>query len=140
LKYALGEISLVVIGILIALSINIWNEGQKNKAIMITNIKSIGEDIKADVADIKKTNTVLHRQTVAAKHILPIMESKSRFITDSLKFILDFNSFSDTPIISERSNTWSFLNSTVVVSEFPDAKLLKMLQNYFSKKNNLITN
>ena len=32
LKYAIGEIVLVVIGILIALSINNWNEKQKNKS------------------------------------------------------------------------------------------------------------
>ena len=30
-KYAIGEIILVVIGILIALSINNWNEDRKNK-------------------------------------------------------------------------------------------------------------
>lgn len=33
LKYALGEIILVVIGILIALYINIWNENRKNKLL-----------------------------------------------------------------------------------------------------------
>ncbi len=33
LKYALGEIILVVIGILIALSINNWNEHRKEKLI-----------------------------------------------------------------------------------------------------------
>ncbi|TYA56024.1 hypothetical protein FVF61_07000 [Formosa maritima] len=31
LKYAIGEIVLVVIGILIALQINNWNENRKNK-------------------------------------------------------------------------------------------------------------
>jgi len=31
-KYAIGEIILVVIGILIALSINNWNEQRKNRA------------------------------------------------------------------------------------------------------------
>mgnify|MGYP001816506302 CR=1 FL=1 len=33
LKYAIGEILLVVIGILIALQINTWNEYQKKKAL-----------------------------------------------------------------------------------------------------------
>ena len=33
LKYAIGEIVLVVIGILIALSINNWNEGLKNQRV-----------------------------------------------------------------------------------------------------------
>ncbi len=33
LKYAIGEIILVVIGILIALSINNWNENRKSKRV-----------------------------------------------------------------------------------------------------------
>ncbi|WP_211356669.1 DUF6090 family protein [Polaribacter glomeratus] len=40
-KYAIGEIVLVVIGILIALQINNWNELQKNKKqelVILTNI------------------------------------------------------------------------------------------------------
>ena len=32
-KYAIGEIVLVVIGILIALSINNWNEDRKSRAV-----------------------------------------------------------------------------------------------------------
>ncbi len=32
-KYAIGEIILVVIGISIAISINNWNEAQKNKTV-----------------------------------------------------------------------------------------------------------
>jgi len=39
-KYAIGEIVLVVIGILIALSINNWNEARKEK---IQEIKILGE-------------------------------------------------------------------------------------------------
>ena len=34
LKYAIGEIILVVIGILIALSINNWNENRKNSVLI----------------------------------------------------------------------------------------------------------
>jgi len=140
LKYAIGEIILVVIGILIALSINNWNEEHKKKALMITNIKSIHEDIQADIYDIQKVNKSLLNQIVAAKNIIPIMESENRFIADSLKFIMDFNSFTTAPIISERSNTWSFLNSSGVVSEFPDSKLLKLLQDYYKNYNDVVTN
>ena len=35
-KYAIGEIVLVVIGILIALSINNWNESRKNKILEVS--------------------------------------------------------------------------------------------------------
>jgi Family of unknown function (DUF6090) len=35
LRYAIGEIVLVVIGILIALQINNWNEGRKSATLVI---------------------------------------------------------------------------------------------------------
>ena len=46
LKYAIGEIVLVVIGILIALSINNWNEQRKVKLIVKDRIKEVlyGDD------------------------------------------------------------------------------------------------
>ena len=139
-KYATGEIVLVVVGILIALSINNWNEEHKKKALMITNIKSMAEDIQMDIYNIQKANKSLHNQIVAAKNIIPIMESENRFIADSLKFIMDFNSFTTTPIISERPNTWNFLNSSGIVSEFPDSELSKLLQDYYRNYNDVVTN
>ena len=41
LKYAIGEIVLVVIGILIALQINLWNEDRKSHDILTTNLKGV---------------------------------------------------------------------------------------------------
>ncbi len=46
LKYAIGEIVLVVIGILIALSINNWNEKQKTKIVELKMLKELREDLK----------------------------------------------------------------------------------------------
>jgi hypothetical protein len=48
LKYAIGEIVLVVIGILIALQINNWNERQKDKAKVKIALKSLHKDIVKD--------------------------------------------------------------------------------------------
>ena len=47
--YAFGEIVLVVIGILIALSINNWNESQKESALQKVYLKGIAQDLKKDV-------------------------------------------------------------------------------------------
>jgi hypothetical protein len=140
LKYGIGEIVLVVIGILIALQINNWNEENKKKALMITNIRSIAADIQADIDDIQQASKSLHGMFEASRYIIPIMESTDRFITDSLKFILDFNSLTTTPIISERPDTWSFLNSSGSISEFPDAALLILLQDYYNSFQNVVTN
>ena len=48
-KYAIGEILLVVIGILIALQINNWNEGRKEHKMSIQFLDGIKEDLKKDI-------------------------------------------------------------------------------------------
>ncbi|MDP3313956.1 DUF6090 family protein [Lutibacter sp.] len=139
-KYAIGEIALVVIGILIALSINNWNEDRKDHLRMRTNIKSIAEDIQADTVLLQSTIALLKQEMEAGRNIIPVMESKNRLIQDSLKFIMDFNSMTTTPIINKTAKTWDFLNSSGNLSEFPDPKLLKMLQEYYYGYNEIATN
>ena len=51
-KYAIGEILLVVIGILIALQINNWNENRKNKTALKTYTKSLIKDFKQDTTTL----------------------------------------------------------------------------------------
>ncbi|MGK0413278.1 MAG: hypothetical protein ACJA1B_001481 [Polaribacter sp.] len=51
-KYAIGEIVLVVIGILIALSISNWNENRKQKETLHSIYQIIKEDITIDIAEI----------------------------------------------------------------------------------------
>ena len=60
LKYALGEIILVVIGILIALQINNWNEHRK----LQNSIQQVYSMIKTDLqSDIKTIGNVLSEMT-----------------------------------------------------------------------------
>ena len=48
-KYAIGEIILVVIGILIALSINNWNELKKQRNEAQTFIKRLSEEVGQNI-------------------------------------------------------------------------------------------
>ena len=58
-KYAIGEIVLVVIGILIALQINNWNENRKNRIIEKTLYSSLISNLESDLADISHKITVV---------------------------------------------------------------------------------
>ena len=49
LKYAIGEIILVVIGILIALSINNWNTERINNNRVKQYVKSLVQDLENDI-------------------------------------------------------------------------------------------
>jgi len=54
LIYAIGEIVLVVIGILIALSINNWNQEQQQKKVLNNIYATIKVDLQQDIKNIDK--------------------------------------------------------------------------------------
>ncbi len=54
LKYAIGEIVLVVIGILIALSINNWNESKKFKIKEKEALSEIISDLETNILELKR--------------------------------------------------------------------------------------
>ena len=46
--YAIGEIVLVVVGILIALQVNSWNEGRKDRALVRIRLSELVQDLELD--------------------------------------------------------------------------------------------
>ena len=70
-KYAIGEIVLVVIGILIALSINSWNESRKNIAKKEILLKALKIEF---TANLKQLDTVLYYDTLVLKATRRIMK------------------------------------------------------------------
>jgi len=70
LKYAIGEIVLVVIGILIALQINNWNENQKQNKIEISTLKALVSEFTENSISINSYQKVT---------------KKRRLVTDSLR-------------------------------------------------------
>jgi hypothetical protein len=57
LKYAVGEIILVVIGILIAVNINNYNEKRKQRNLQLSIFKIISEDMSSDTLTIHQMKT-----------------------------------------------------------------------------------
>ena len=75
LKYAIGEIVLVVIGILIALSINNWNEQKKENNTATILAKSLIEDLNKD-ADFLKNALSFSEEKIKNCDILLTLLSK----------------------------------------------------------------
>jgi len=62
-KYAIGEIVLVVIGILIALTINNWNENRKKRQQELVILENILQDLENDKIGLKN---IIERRTSKA--------------------------------------------------------------------------
>lgn len=103
-KYAIGEIILVVIGILIALSINNWNENRKKSNLQATLTKSIKEDLKADVIYLdhftKKVDSsfqLLRNQSQYVNRISYSTDSLVHFLKNDINiYIVQFQGFNNT--------------------------------------------
>lgn len=63
LLYAIGEIILVVIGILIALQINNWNQSKQEQNSLSEYLTSISQNIKVDIENLEYIKTTRKNET-----------------------------------------------------------------------------
>ncbi|MEQ8239666.1 MAG: DUF6090 family protein [Cyclobacteriaceae bacterium] len=68
--YAIGEIILVVVGILIAVNIEDWNEKRKNREVYISVLREVQQDLLVDIQDIERTFTETKDKVVQVDHVL----------------------------------------------------------------------
>lgn len=107
LLYAIGEIALVVIGILIALQINNWNEGQKTKKFEIKLLTELKETLIDDYFKVDMVIEWNERDQSSCKIILNHLDNNLPY-HDSL--MMHFR----------RANNWSKL--MLVTSAYENAK------------------
>lgn len=89
LRYAIGEILLVVIGILIALQVNNWNEARKVRIQEHLLIQSIISDLKMDTLMINQNLRILQADTTRIFGFIKRM-SDSKVTIDTLVQIARF--------------------------------------------------
>lgn len=75
LKYAIGEIVLVVIGILIALQINNWNNKRLERLEEVKILISVMNDLENTIKEFKFLNLVRDKVLFASKNIYEISDS-----------------------------------------------------------------
>ncbi len=89
LKYAIGEIILVVIGILIALQINNWNENRKNRITEADYYCRILDDFELNEKLIDETSEQISNKIKLAKELLLDLNTIPNNRSDILdKFVL----------------------------------------------------
>ncbi|WP_424198492.1 DUF6090 family protein [Algibacter sp.] len=112
-KYAIGEIILVVIGILIALSINNWNEERKGKILANHNANGLVRDLKQDTV-VLNSYIQFHKRTSAGLEALISLKNKDlnkSIFNDSL-YVLYKRNCLNVAEFKDNGNTLTQLKST----------------------------
>lgn len=87
-KYAIGEIVLVVVGILIALSINNWNEGRKQRIQATNYLESLVKDLRQDSTEYQVT-LEMYRTDIRNNSQIFLNPEYYHFPLDSLVVFID---------------------------------------------------
>ena len=85
LKYAIGEIVLVMIGILLALQVNNWNESRKTRAKEIEILKDFQISLQFEIIQIDSVISQSNRAKASIKNVLNHLENDLPY-SDSLDY------------------------------------------------------
>jgi hypothetical protein len=121
LKYAIGEVILVVIGILIALQINNWNEERMNHETAMYLLSSLNGDLENDIEELK-SNVIDAKNTVMASKILQL------YALDSIKYSNDIQQF-----ISSVASGVSFDLNNITYNEMINSGTIDLLNREIRK-------
>lgn len=132
--YASGEILLVVIGILLALQINNWNENQKVKNSRANYAQALILDLKKDSLQIALENIDLERRLEELKQMKDRLASPKATIDTLNKIIKDEHDPSFVLNEPINKNTFSRLTTTGNLAFF-DNKTAEAIQSYYQIAN-----
>ena len=113
LKYAIGEIILVVIGILIALSINNWNEAKKEQQEEFLALKSLHSEFIESRELFDKSQRHHEKIFDGMQYLLEILDARrvNESIVDSIYWGLDRSAWSSGTFEPSRGIVNSLINS-----------------------------
>jgi len=128
LVYAIGEILLVVIGILIALQINIWNEGRKEGLRERITLFNLVEDLRADSASFQEILTSLNKVDVLHRQLYDVIQNGSEH--KDLENVSKIRSLPwHVPITKE--------NDPFIANKISSEAIRREIQEYFRMMNNV---
>jgi hypothetical protein len=134
LLYAIGEIVLVVIGILIALQINNWNEGRKIDSREVSAMKEMVENLKYDLVRCQR-NIEINAEVIVGLDSLracisDAIEGKERtadIYYYSLKYGVDFSQ----AVIND--NTYEEMVNSGLIKEIENKELVQKISDYYER-------
>ena len=132
MSYAFGEIVLVVIGILIALQINNWNEQRKERIQEKIFLKRFEVELNTNLESISTAISLNKSRIHRADFLLRTIDKPQLAVDSSSYFIksIEHASYTNIPIIS--ANAFEELKSSGNLSLISNEALRTALQKYYS--------
>jgi len=137
-KYAIGEIVLVVIGILLALSINTWNNEREliktNKVFlnkMLKDLSAIEKRLNELVYDTQDEFPTLEEAVKASDSVLKL--TYLGLDASHVNYVMTAPYFAGNPLLNLNDNTYSELSNTGKLYSVGTEALVDAITNYYKE-------
>ena len=101
--YALGEIFLVMIGILLALQVNNWNENRKERNLENRYLHRLAADLEKDIESFSRSLNANESRKKRAEFLLEAVDSSGLVSEEPTYFIesIEYAGYAYDPVISD---------------------------------------
>jgi hypothetical protein len=131
LKYAFGEIILVVIGILIALSINNWNQNRLNKDLEAIYCNRLLNDVREEKLTLESIINYSKQVSAHAKKAIAVLENTPNASTNPVENIVDLYQASQYADSYSASSTYKELIASGQINLIQNDNLKTALIRYY---------
>ena len=134
-RYAIGEIVLVVIGILIALQINNWNEERIQERELNDLMNSVSNAIASDIRNLKLIRTAREntRLQVDSIYYTYIINKKDPLGFNDFAYVANaIGGITNTVFFQPRTSAFESLKNSIYLSKLQGTDIEILLNSYYS--------
>jgi len=137
LGYAFGEVLLVVVGILLALQINNWNEDRKEQATLQSYLKSIARNMRDDLGALEPLRARRVESLYLASRF-DVVRYQDRFTVDEILFFARLWTLGDAQaFFTANTSGFDALKSSGVLNRLQGSDLEPLLSRYYDVVNQI---
>jgi len=133
LKYAIGEILLVVIGILIALQVNNWNEERKDKELLWGYLQNIRSNIESDIKEVKEINYVYDQIEKGTPSIIELRKKQDMNNSDLQVFGAHYGAVTNISQFKSNKSGFEALKNTGAIAGIQSTHMEVLLNLYYDQ-------
>ena len=131
MKYAIGEIALVVIGILIALQINSWDLQKQQQNNIKENAKLLIQDLEEDILEVELNIAVITDISTKIDSLSISVQNRKTEEISNIDFLCLTWNVLYRPYIWNRT-TFNQLENSGGLQYIEDVSLTKLISNYYA--------
>lgn len=136
LPYAIGEIALVVIGILIALQVNTWNQERLDSKAETAYLRRLLREIEGDLENISSAVKSYEGRKKRAEFLMATKTNPGLAEADPTYFIesIEYAGYTNSPVVAD--HTYEEIKSSGRLSIITNEQLRTSLSGYYTGVKN----